>query len=154
GRRVPWPRSAIRAQIPRAVPDRGFGRRAGPRHRRVLCRRHHRRARFRTEAIRSPRRHALHLRAHYPAAADPAAGPVRKIGMSAAPERLLQHPAALALAHRHRLRSWEPLPWVLALGAYFAFPSYLGFGTEVLVMVLFALSLDLALGYAGIITLG
>ena len=37
---------------------------------------------------------------------------------------------------------------------YFAFPDYLGFGTELLITVLFALSLDLALGYAGIITLG
>ena len=37
---------------------------------------------------------------------------------------------------------------------YFAFPNYLGFGAELLVAILFALSLDLALGYAGIITLG
>jgi branched-chain amino acid transport system permease protein len=69
-------------------------------------------------------------------------------------DHLLQHPAALALQRRHHVRIWEPLPWIVALGAYFVFPNYLGFGTEVLVMVLFALSLDLALGYAGIITLG
>ena len=74
--------------------------------------------------------------------------------MSAPADRLLQHPAALALQRRHHVRLWEPLPWILALAAYFLFPNYLGFGTEVLVMVLFALSLDLALGYAGIITLG
>ncbi len=67
---------------------------------------------------------------------------------------LLEHPAAVALTRRHHLRIWELLPWILAVAAYFAFPSYLPFGTEVLVMVLFALSLDLALGYAGIITLG
>ena len=71
-----------------------------------------------------------------------------------APSAQLQHPAALALARRHRVRPWEALPWILALAAYFAFSSYLAFGTEVLVMVLFALSLELALGYAGIITLG
>jgi len=35
-----------------------------------------------------------------------------------------------------------------------AYPAYLGFGSELLIAVLFALSLDLALGYAGIITLG
>jgi branched-chain amino acid transport system permease protein len=64
------------------------------------------------------------------------------------------HPAARALAERHRLRAWEPLPWILALAFYFAFPTYLGFGTDLLVTVLFAISLDLALGYAGIITLG
>jgi branched-chain amino acid transport system permease protein len=64
------------------------------------------------------------------------------------------HPAALELAGRHRLRLWEPLPWLIALAGYFAFPNHLGFGTELLVTILFALSLDLALGYAGIITLG
>ena len=45
-------------------------------------------------------------------------------------------------------------PGSLALAFYFAFPNYLGFGTELLIAILFALSLDLALGYAGIITLG
>jgi len=64
------------------------------------------------------------------------------------------HPAALALAGRHRLRAWEPAPWILALAFFFVFPKHLGFGTEVLVTVLFALSLDLVLGYAGIVTLG
>jgi branched-chain amino acid transport system permease protein len=66
----------------------------------------------------------------------------------------LDHPAAVLLAGRHRLRAWEPVPWLLALAFYFAFPKYLGFGTELLVTILFALSLDLVLGYAGIVTLG
>jgi branched-chain amino acid transport system permease protein len=64
------------------------------------------------------------------------------------------HPAALALAGRHRLRWWEPIPWLLALAFYFLFPRHLGFGTDLLITILFALSLDLALGYAGIVTLG
>jgi branched-chain amino acid transport system permease protein len=64
------------------------------------------------------------------------------------------HPAALALAARHRLRWWEPIPWLLALAFYGSFPTHLGFGTELLVTILFALSLDLVLGYAGIVTLG
>jgi branched-chain amino acid transport system permease protein len=64
------------------------------------------------------------------------------------------HPAAVALARRHRLRAWEPVPWVLAIAFYFAFPKHLGFGTELLITILFALSLDLVLGYAGIVTLG
>jgi branched-chain amino acid transport system permease protein len=80
-----------------------------------------------------------------------AAGPVREDIVSAPAD---QHPAVQALARRHKLRSWEALPWILALAAYFMFPKYLGFGTEVLITILFALSLDLALGYAGIITLG
>jgi branched-chain amino acid transport system permease protein len=62
--------------------------------------------------------------------------------------------AAQMLAGRHRLRWWEATPWVLAIAFYFAFPNYLGFGTDVLITILFALSLDLALGYAGILTLG
>ena len=65
-----------------------------------------------------------------------------------------EHPAARALAGRHRLRPWEPIPWVLALAWYVVFPKHLGFGTEVLVTILFAVSLDLALGYAGVVTLG
>ncbi len=73
--------------------------------------------------------------------------------MSALPVAL-SHPAARALAERHRLRWWEPAPWLLALAFYFAYPQYLGFGTDLLVWILFAISLDLALGYAGIITLG
>ena len=48
----------------------------------------------------------------------------------------------------------EALPWALAIASYFAFPSYLSFGSGILIMALFALSLDLALGYAGILTLG
>ena len=74
--------------------------------------------------------------------------------MTAPSAGVADHPAALALAARHRLRAWEPIPWVLALAFYFAFPKYLGFGTELLVTILFALSLDLVLGYAGIVTLG
>ena len=74
-----------------------------------------------------------------------------------APQAAVQrtdHPAARALMTRHRIRWWEPLPWLVAIGGYFLFPGYLGFGTELLVAILFALSLDLALGYAGIVTLG
>jgi len=63
-------------------------------------------------------------------------------------------PAVEQLAQRHRLRWWEGLPWVLAVGAFFLFPNHLGFGTQLLITILFALSLDLVLGYAGIVTLG
>jgi branched-chain amino acid transport system permease protein len=62
--------------------------------------------------------------------------------------------AALEYATRHRLRGWEALPWVAGLAVFFLFPNYLAFGTQVLVTILFALSLDLVLGYAGIVTLG
>lgn len=53
-----------------------------------------------------------------------------------------------------RIRPIEWLPWVLALLCYFFAPSYLPLGSYVLTMIIFALSLDLILGYGGIITLG
>ena len=58
------------------------------------------------------------------------------------------------LARRHRLQWWEALPWLAGVAVFFAFPNYLAFGTQVLITILFALSLDLVLGYAGIVTLG
>jgi branched-chain amino acid transport system permease protein len=62
--------------------------------------------------------------------------------------------AAADIVSRHRIRIWEPIPWILLLAFYFVFPRYLGFGVELLTTILFALALDLALGYAGIVTLG
>jgi branched-chain amino acid transport system permease protein len=53
-----------------------------------------------------------------------------------------------------RLRWPEWLPWIAALAAFFLLPEYLALGARILVYILFALSLDLILGYAGIITLG
>jgi branched-chain amino acid transport system permease protein len=53
-----------------------------------------------------------------------------------------------------RLRAVEWLPWVAAVICYFVAPSYLPLGSYVLIMVIFALSLDLVLGYGGVITLG
>jgi branched-chain amino acid transport system permease protein len=66
-------------------------------------------------------------------------------------------PAATATEHllrRDRLRVAEALPWAIAIGAYFGFPDYLSLGSQILATVLFALSLDLVVGYAGIVTLG
>jgi branched-chain amino acid transport system permease protein len=48
----------------------------------------------------------------------------------------------------------EWLPWVAALAVFIVLPEYLPLGARVLVYILFALSLDLIIGYAGIITLG
>jgi branched-chain amino acid transport system permease protein len=44
--------------------------------------------------------------------------------------------------------------WAALLAAYFVFPGYRVLGTQVLIVALFALSLDLILGYAGIVSLG
>jgi branched-chain amino acid transport system permease protein len=59
-----------------------------------------------------------------------------------------------ALVRSHRLRPAEILPWLAAAAAFFVFPDYLPLGAQILVTMLFALSLDLILGYAGIATLG
>jgi branched-chain amino acid transport system permease protein len=53
-----------------------------------------------------------------------------------------------------RIGLFEWLPWVLAVGAYFVLPDYLSLGARILVYILYALSLDLVVGYAGIVTLG
>ena len=53
-----------------------------------------------------------------------------------------------------RIRWTEYLPWVIALVAFFLLPEYLALGARILIFILFALSLDLILGYGGIITLG
>ena len=53
-----------------------------------------------------------------------------------------------------RIRWTEYLPWLIALAAFFALPEYLALGARILIFILFALSLDLILGYGGIITLG
>lgn len=54
-------------------------------------------------------------------------------------------PARLAL---------HAIPWVIAIVFYFVSGGYLSLGTQVMIWILFTLSLDLALGYAGIVTLG
>ena len=53
-----------------------------------------------------------------------------------------------------RIRWTEWLPWIVAAAAFFLLPEYLALGVRILIFILFALSLDLILGYAGIITLG
>ncbi len=59
-----------------------------------------------------------------------------------------------AFTKRHRYRRLEALPWLAALAAYFLFPGYLPLAAQILATILFALSADLVLGYAGIVTLG
>jgi branched-chain amino acid transport system permease protein len=53
-----------------------------------------------------------------------------------------------------RIRWTEWLPWLIAIAFFFLLPGYLSLGARILIFILFALSLDLILGYAGIVTLG
>lgn len=64
----------------------------------------------------------------------------------------MNHPVGYAANPRLRWTEW--LPWVVALAVFFLLPDYLSLGARVLTYILFALSLDLILGYAGIVTLG
>jgi len=63
-------------------------------------------------------------------------------------------PAIEHLLAARRLRPAETLPWLIALSIYVFLPQYLLLGAQIFGMVLFALSFDLLLGYAGIVTLG
>jgi branched-chain amino acid transport system permease protein len=44
--------------------------------------------------------------------------------------------------------------WLVPVAAFFLLPGYLVLGSQILIVALFALSLDLILGYAGIVSLG
>jgi branched-chain amino acid transport system permease protein len=63
-------------------------------------------------------------------------------------------PGRSELLDRHRVRVGEILYWLATLAVFFVFPEYLAFAAQVLVSALFVLSLDLILGFAGIISLG
>ncbi len=56
-----------------------------------------------------------------------------------------------------RSRRWHPAEgafWIAAFSAFLLFPSQLLILNEIAILALFALSLDLILGYAGIVSLG
>src|SRR6202167_2705512 len=52
---------------------------------------------------------------------------------------------------------WRPVEiafWIAALSPYLLFPNYLSLASQIAIAGMFALSLDLILGYAGIVSLG
>ncbi len=59
-----------------------------------------------------------------------------------------------ALRRKHRFRFAEILPLVALLAVPLLGSDYYALGTQIVVTVIFALSLDLLVGYAGIVTLG
>jgi len=62
--------------------------------------------------------------------------------------------SGVTLARRERWKPVELIFWIAVAAVYFVFPSNLVLATQVLIAGLFAMSLDLILGYAGIVTLG
>lgn len=60
-------------------------------------------------------------------------------------------------AHRLPNNRWRPAEvvfWLLPVAVFFLFDGYLVLGSQILIVGLFAVSLDLILGYAGIVSLG
>ena len=53
-----------------------------------------------------------------------------------------------------RIRWIEWTPFLAAIACFFLLPEYVPLGARILIYILYALSLDLILGYAGIVTLG
>ena len=53
-----------------------------------------------------------------------------------------------------RWRIWDSALWLVPVIVFFAFPDHLVLGSQIIITALFALSLDLLLGYAGIVSLG
>jgi len=60
----------------------------------------------------------------------------------------------LWLKRQSRWSVFEIALWLAALAPFFLFPAYLTLASQVAIAALFAVSVDLVLGYAGIITLG
>jgi len=66
---------------------------------------------------------------------------------------------AVGVAHRSllsaaRWRAWEPALWLLAFAAPMVLTQYAAIVNEIAIVALFAVSLDLVLGYTGIVSLG
>ena len=62
--------------------------------------------------------------------------------------------AQASLLRATRMKWWEPVLWLAAFAAPLLFPSQAPIINETAIWALFALSLDLVLGYAGIVSLG
>ncbi|OOG58149.1 branched-chain amino acid ABC transporter permease [Polaromonas sp. C04] len=62
--------------------------------------------------------------------------------------------ARAELLQLSRWRAWEPLVWLLAFAAPWLLPSQALMINEIAIVALFAISLDLILGYTGIVSLG
>ncbi len=62
--------------------------------------------------------------------------------------------AHLSLLDATRWRAWEPLLWLAAFAAPLVLSQYAAIVNEIAIVALFALSLDLVLGFTGIVSLG
>ena len=74
--------------------------------------------------------------------------------MAATPPQSAESHAARLMDRRSRIRFYEVLVWVAAVAVIFLAPTKLLIFTEIAILALFAVSLDLVLGFAGIVSLG
>ncbi|GIK85532.1 MAG: branched-chain amino acid ABC transporter permease [Burkholderiales bacterium] len=75
-------------------------------------------------------------------------------GAAAAGRALPGRPDDAPALPSDRWRALEIAFWLLVVAAFFVFPQHRVLGSQILITGLFALSLDLILGYAGIVSLG
>ena len=66
----------------------------------------------------------------------------------------LQKNIAKSLHNGSRWKAWEPVFWLLVLASPFLLGSHALIINEIAIVALFAISLDLVLGYTGIVSLG
>jgi branched-chain amino acid transport system permease protein len=69
----------------------------------------------------------------------------------------LAEKASTPLLYLRAQTRWRPVEivfWIAALSPYVLFPNYLSLASQIAIAGMFALSLDLILGYAGIVSLG
>src|ERR1700734_521805 len=69
----------------------------------------------------------------------------------------LAEKASTPLLYLQAQTRWRPVEivfWIAALSPYLLFPNYLSLASQIAIAGMFALSLDLILGYAGIVSLG
>lgn len=64
------------------------------------------------------------------------------------------NPQQQSLLKTSRFKPWEPVLWLLAFAAPVLSPSHALIINEIAIVALFAISLDLILGYTGIVSLG
>ena len=158
GRRDSRARSDLSAQIHGLLSDRGDGRRHVEHHRSVRCLAADRDRRCGGQVLRPQIRGVrdLHHHDHRPVVAS--AGPVRPRERQVAPRAAMPSSVEDQVAHHLAARArWRPLEyvfWLAAVASVFLLPGRHLILTEIAWLALFALSLDLILGYAGIISLG
>ena len=63
-------------------------------------------------------------------------------------------PAQTSLLGARRIKAWEPVLWLLAFAAPMVLGQYAAIINEIAIVALFAISLDLVLGFTGIVSLG